>query len=240
MNMIKHDQNLTMSSREIAELTQKRHDNVKRTIESLVEQGVIRNPQIEVFGEINNLGFEVNRNIYVFNGEQGKRDSIVVVAQLSPEFTARLVDRWQELEEANQFKVPQTLPEALLLAAELAKQNEETQRQLAIAAPKAEFADRIASADKGVQLGNFAKSVGLGPRKIFSILREIKILMAGGERHNLPFQEFIERGYFQVRQGSYEANGETRISHTPLITGKGEQWLTKKLIDFGILKATVA
>uniref|UniRef100_UPI003F58FC16 phage antirepressor KilAC domain-containing protein n=1 Tax=Vibrio cholerae TaxID=666 RepID=UPI003F58FC16 len=64
--------------------------------------------------------------------------------------------------------------------------------------------------------------------------------MAGGERHNLPFKEFIERGYFQVRQGSYEANGETRISHTPLITGKGEQWLTKKLIDFGILKATVA
>ena len=33
-----------------------------------------------------------------FPGEQGKRDSIVVVAQLSPEFTARLVDRWQELE----------------------------------------------------------------------------------------------------------------------------------------------
>lgn len=35
---------------------------------------------------------------YVFSGEQGKRDSIIVVAQLSPEFTARLVDRWQELE----------------------------------------------------------------------------------------------------------------------------------------------
>lgn len=27
-----------------------------------------------------------------------KRDTLVVVAQLSPEFTARLVDRWQELE----------------------------------------------------------------------------------------------------------------------------------------------
>ncbi len=35
---------------------------------------------------------------YVFAGERGKRDSIVVVAQLSPEFTARLVDCWQELE----------------------------------------------------------------------------------------------------------------------------------------------
>jgi anti-repressor protein len=149
----------------------------------------------------------------------------------------RVIKRWHELEEANQFKVPQSLPEALLLAAELARQNEEAQKQLAIAAPKSEFADRIASADKGVQLGNFAKSVGIGPKKIFTILREIKILMSGGERHNLPFQEFIERGYFQVRQGSYEANGEIRISHTPLITGKGEQWMINKLIDCGVLKA---
>ena len=37
-------------------------------------------------------------SVYVFSGEQGKRDSIIVVAQLSPEFTARLVDRWQALE----------------------------------------------------------------------------------------------------------------------------------------------
>ena len=36
---------------------------------------------------------------YIFSGERGKRDSIVVVAQLSPEFTARLVDRWQQLEQ---------------------------------------------------------------------------------------------------------------------------------------------
>ena len=51
---------------------------------------------------------------YVFSGEQGKRDSIIVVAQLSPEFTARLVDRWQELEaQVRQPAIPQTLPEAL-------------------------------------------------------------------------------------------------------------------------------
>ncbi|APF00651.1 hypothetical protein BG030_22860 [Pseudomonas putida] len=37
--------------------------------------------------------------MYVFEGEKGKRDSIIVVAQNSPEFTARLVDRWQELEQ---------------------------------------------------------------------------------------------------------------------------------------------
>ncbi|MDZ9105897.1 hypothetical protein SNA67_11120 [Escherichia coli] len=72
---------------------------MKRTIETLAKNGVIRLPQIEVSERINNLGFNVQYEHYVFEGEQGKRDSIVVVAQLSPEFTARLVDRWRELEE---------------------------------------------------------------------------------------------------------------------------------------------
>lgn len=84
---------IKMTSIEIAELVGKRHDNVKRTIETLAKNGVIRLPQIEVSKRINNLGFNVQYEHYVFEGEQGKRDSIVVVAQLSPEFTARLVDR---------------------------------------------------------------------------------------------------------------------------------------------------
>ena len=38
---------LTMTSREIAELVGKRHDNVKRVIETLAERGVIHQPQFE-------------------------------------------------------------------------------------------------------------------------------------------------------------------------------------------------
>ena len=83
----------TMSSVEIAHLVERRHDNVKRTIETLVERGVIASPQIEEKPTAGRPSTE-----YVFSGERGKRDSIVVVAQLCPEFTARLVDRWQELE----------------------------------------------------------------------------------------------------------------------------------------------
>ena len=89
----------SMTSLEIAELVEKRHDNVKRTIVTLASKDVIRSPQIEVLERINNLGFAVNDEVYKFAGEEGKRDSIIVVAQLSPEFTARLVDRGKELEE---------------------------------------------------------------------------------------------------------------------------------------------
>lgn len=97
-----------MTSSEIAELVGKRHDNVKRTIETLVKNGVIQSPQIEEIENKQSLGPRRFSNAYIFEGEQGKRDSIVVVAQLCPEFTARLVDRWMELEEQiKQLEAPQ-------------------------------------------------------------------------------------------------------------------------------------
>ncbi|MFS1562665.1 MAG: Rha family transcriptional regulator [Candidatus Arsenophonus phytopathogenicus] len=89
--------NIQMTSLEVAELVNKRHDNVKRTIETLISRGVITSPQIEDGIKSAN---GVTPKLYIFKGEQEKRDSIIVVAQLSPEFTARLVDRWKELEEA--------------------------------------------------------------------------------------------------------------------------------------------
>ncbi|WP_077902762.1 Rha family transcriptional regulator [Escherichia coli] len=92
---------IKMSSIEIAELVESRHANIKRSIERLVEKGIIRPAPLEHTNIINDLGIVTGvRDFYVFEGEQGKRDSIIVVAQNCPEFTARLVDRWQELENA--------------------------------------------------------------------------------------------------------------------------------------------
>ena len=86
---------VTMTSREIAELVESRHDSVKRTIERLAERKVIGSPPMVEY--LDGLGRPATE--YLFSGEKGKRDSLVVVAQLSPEFTGALVDRWQKLEE---------------------------------------------------------------------------------------------------------------------------------------------
>lgn len=97
---------LSMTSLEIAELVGSRHDSVKRAIERLSDKSVIQLPPMVEREKINGLGLKNTYSHYVFSGEQGKRDSIVVVAQLSPEFTARLVDRWQELESKNLIQLP--------------------------------------------------------------------------------------------------------------------------------------
>lgn len=99
-------QNQTMTSLEIAELLEKRHDNVKRLIDKLSESGVISKPQIE--DGIKSANGVVTK-LYIFSGEQGKRDSIIIVAQLSPEFTASIVDRWQYLEKKIAGKISKKL-----------------------------------------------------------------------------------------------------------------------------------
>jgi phage regulator Rha-like protein len=82
---------LTMSSREISKVVKSRHDSVKRTIERLAKAGAIGLPPLVEY--IDRLGRPATEYVV------GKRDSYVIVAQLSPQFTARLVDRWQELED---------------------------------------------------------------------------------------------------------------------------------------------
>ena len=135
----------TMTSLELAVLTEIRHDSVKRTIDTLFEKGTIQLPQIV---EVSNSG-PGPKTIEVYS--IGKRDSYVIVAQLSPEFTARLVDRWQELEQqAGNPAIPQTMSAALRLAADQADQIEVQQAQLAVSQPKAEALDRIATAEDGL------------------------------------------------------------------------------------------
>ena len=236
MNELINGNAIKMTSIEIAELVGSRHDKVKQSIERLAARGVIRNPPMVVFEKINNLGLLRGVEAYVFEGEQGKRDSIIVVAQLSPEFTARLVDRWRELEGAT-AKIPQTFSEALRLAADLEDKKAELEKQLALAAPKVEFADRVGEAS-GILIGNFAKVVGIGPNKLFAWMRDHKILIASGSRRNVPMQEYMDRGYFTVKETAVNTNHGIQISFTTKITGRGQQWLTRKLLDNGMLKVT--
>lgn len=97
---------LTMSSREIAELTGKEHKNVIRTIKDLLAAEIL-DAQIEP------LKFEYRGQWFDYY-ELNKRDSLILVARLSPEFTAHIVDRWQELEcQSKQHNVDINNPHAL-------------------------------------------------------------------------------------------------------------------------------
>lgn len=222
---------MTMGTREIAELLGKQHSNIKISAQRLAASGVI--------GTLATQEFSHNGNVYE-EYRLNKRDSLILVAQNCPEFTAQIVDRWQELESQQGRQIPQTYAAALLEAGRLALEVEQKNHLLAVQAPKVAFADRVAGDDKGVNIGNYARAVGLGQNVMFRALRDNRILMSGGNRHNLPFQDYIERGYFTVKEGTRTHNDETITTFTPMVTGKGQQWLTKRLIDLGYLKPIAA
>ena len=126
-DLIKATPSLTMSSKQIAAVVDKRHDNVKRTIENLANHGVISYPQIED-GEKSANG--VVEKLYLVS----ERDSYVIVAQLCPEYTAKLVDYWMATK--NQApSLPTTYIEALehLLLAKKSEQQAIAERDHAIA-----------------------------------------------------------------------------------------------------------
>lgn len=220
-NIFKISKNVKMSSLEISELVGSRHDDVKRSINRLADKGVIKLPPL---AEVkNHLGQTVK--VFIFD-QDSKRDSYVVVAQLSPEFTARLVDRWQELEAGAKPRVEIGHIEALEIALSLAKDNEQLKLENSEMKPKAEFHDKVVIAPDAITIAEAAKVLGTGRNRLLAFLRQA----AWVTRRNEPYQEKIESGCMDVKVGSFQhPDHGLKQSITPLITGKGLVKLEKLL-----------
>ena len=223
-------QALTMTSREIAELVDSRHDSVKRTIERLVAQGVIESPPLVDFKNINNVAGQE----YVFSGEQGKRSSIIVVAQLSPEFTARLVDRWQELEAGQAPKVPQTYAQALLEAGRLAQLAEEQAQQLALAAPKVEFVDKYVQATGLFTFREVAKLLKANEARFREFLIDSKVMYYLGKKLT-AYKNHEDAGRFAVKTDTAKNGHDYRQT---FFTPKGVHWVAGQWSKHQEMEAT--
>jgi phage regulator Rha-like protein len=224
----------TMSSLEISELTGKRHDNVKRLIESFSQdvesrKALIARPHSEVMQkEVNGRIYEYE--VYIFAGEQGKLDSITVVAQLCPEFTAALVKRWYELE--NQSLKPQlpdfTNPvEAARAWADEVEAKLIAQKQLELAAPKVEYFDRVANVGNLMTASVVGKKIGMSAQVLNAHLQEMKVY--DKRQKGRVFQQwFIDKGYGELKKTD---NGYNQSK----FTNKGEQWVIQKFTSEGII-----
>lgn len=200
---------ITMGSREIAELVEARHDSVKRTVERLQDKGLIQlTPLVEVK---NHLGQTVLEYQLI------KRDTYVVVAQLCPEFTARLVDRWQELEAQqanNAFSIPQTLSQALRLAAEQAEKIEQQEQLIALQAPKAAFVDHYVDVGTSKSLRETAKILKMPEKAMIERLIEDRLLFRQSGKL-LPFASEKVKPLFTVKTGTAECGHnytQTRVT----------------------------
>ncbi|MDS7968211.1 phage antirepressor KilAC domain-containing protein [Acinetobacter sp. V117_2] len=235
MNAIVALQTQSMTSLEISELVQSRHDSVKRTIETLVDKSVIAYPQTVIVQKvINNRIY--NTDVFVFTGEQGKRDSIIVVAQLCPEFTARLVDRWQELEAqvGKPLDPMQLLSDPNLLRNALLTYSEkviELEHKVEVMQPTVEAFDRIAAAEGSMCLTDAAKALQQEPHKFNKWLHMNDwIYKRNGSKHWVAYQEKIKAGYLEHKVKDIQLpDGTIKITEQVRVTPKGLTKLSKLL-----------
>lgn len=208
-----------MTSREIADLCQKRHDNVMQVIRDLISAQILT-------PEIQESNFEHRGNSYkcfLLN----KRDSLVTVARLSPEFTAAVVDRWQELEAKQQPREPSKI-ELAQWVIEAETKLAQASEQLAIAAPKVDYYDAVVDRSNMLIASQISQKVKISAVALNKFLDGLKVYNKSVKRSRVFQQWFLDKGYGVVRQT------EQGYSQ-PMFTLKGEAWVIEKLISAGVI-----
>jgi len=208
---------MTMSSLEIADLVGSRHDKVKQSIERLAAREVIQLPPL---GDVkNHLGQAVSEYRIC------KRDSYVIVAQLSPEFTAKLVDRWQELEDkqavqAIDFNDPSKLRGYLLQATE---EIEKRDQKILYLEPKAEALDLLATAKGSLCITDAAKDLQVQPKNLFAFLQRSKwIYRRTSNSHWVAYQDKLHQGLMEHKTTTVSrSDGTEKITKQVRVTPKG-------------------
>jgi len=228
MDLLKAD-DLRMTSKEIAELTGKRHDNVLRDCDTLnanyLKMSLLKIEE-EYFPHPSGNGQAIRKmhltKMQVFDLMTGYNTALRI----------KVNRRWEELENEKQqrFQIPQTLSGALMLAAKQAEQIEKQQAVIEESKPKVEFADAIMCSDDSISIAIMGKMIGIGEKTLFQKLRDDNILSDNrwGNRWNTPYQKYIDAGYFELTEKPWQNEQRSGISFQTKITTKGQAWLAKK------------
>lgn len=145
------------------------------------------------------------------------------------------IDCEQQLQTVKQaIAIPQTLPEALRLAADLAEKNQQLLEQAKIDTPKAEWCDRVTAANEHMTITQAAKTLNYPPRKFKDYLRQIGFIYANSDT---PMQEHIKTGRAVLRYAHYTTSDgnpvEKPYTH---ITSKGLKWLYERMVRDGLIE----
>lgn len=96
--------------------------------------------------------------------------------------------------------------------------------------PLVDFANKVASASNAISVRDFAKllndeKIKIGQNNLFKWLRDNGYLM----KSNMPYQKYIDSGYFEIIEQTYETPYGTKVSLKTLVTGKGQIYFAEKL-----------
>ena len=211
-NITQHSQP-TMSSREIATLCDKRHDNVMADIRKM----------------LNELGLYAPDFSGTYTTEQGnqyecfnlpKRECLILVSGYNLKLRTKIIDRWQELEQATTPRLPQTYLEALRALADEVEAHEHTQQQLAIAEPKVQYFDKLVERNLLTNFTTTAKEFGVKRKDFLAYLLDNEYIYRDQRGNLLPYAVHVPH-LFEVKEYSKDHHSGVQT----LVTPKGRETL---------------
>tara|TARA_R110001599_G_scaffold173340_2_gene365148 strand:- start:4970 stop:5671 length:702 start_codon:yes stop_codon:yes gene_type:complete len=232
MNLILNgNEELTMSSREIAELTEKEHSNVKRDISAMILQ--MNYPELKlkdcpVFDPSELKGHEITigqfrhaNNLYD-EFKLSHNYTILLVSGYNVNLRMNIIKRWQELESKQSPQLPQTMSQALQLAADQAKQLEEQ-------APKIEYHDKVLSTANGLTTTEIASELNMSAIKLNRLLKDSNVQRKIGSRWVLTVSAMGNE--YTTENTHITDDGKTR--HSMKWTEKGRKFIHELITPIG-------
>lgn len=218
---------LTMSSREIAELTGKDISHIHRDIRGMLDE-LVDDPELDHVRE------DKDSRGYTSCFHLPKSLTMTLVAGYSVKLRKAIIDRWQELESQLSPALPNFMNPAEAARA-WADAIEKTQQQAAALQhqqaliesqrPAVEFLDRFVEAKSTKSLREVAKVLGLKEREFIARLEAEDILFRQSGSL-LPHSRYQHQApaYFEVKTGA--ANGHAY--HQTRFTPEGIAWIAKR------------
>ena len=129
------------------------------------------------------------------------------------------------IDNQEQMTPEQIVANALIVAQNIISQKD---RQIEEMKPKAEFFDAVADSKTAISMNEVAKVLnikGYGRNNLFEFLRENKVL----DRWNVPYQRYVDNGWFRVIEQHYQKNGEPIVTTKTLVYQKGVDGIRKMI-----------
>ncbi len=152
------------------------------------------------------------------------KSNAYVSEQLTSEAASQVKNTTTELEVIANYK---QATEALITM--LNAKNEELKKQLIEQQPKVDTYNRIANSKGLKTMQEVAAELNIGTNTLFATLRGLGILWRDRHGTNLPKREYIERGYFEVKEEPYKRDNKDFVYTRVFATAKGLLWLEKKI-----------
>lgn len=246
MNLIKKNGTIYADSREVAEMTGKRHADLCRDIAKYVTVLTERNFAFSDFfaeSSYKDASGKTNK-CYLLT----KKGCDMVANKMTGEkgilFTATYVDKFYEMEHQLVNENALALPNFNNPAeAARAWANEYEAKQKALARveemkPKVLFAEAVESSKTSILVGELAKiikqnGVDIGEKRFFAWLRDNGYLISRKSSDwNMPTQRSMKLGLFEIKERNiFNPDGSVRITKTPKVTGKGQTYFINKLLN---------